>query len=100
MILRICDDGHEQVEPASAERIAAVFAPDAALPDGTEITVAEGECWLTAVAVGAPGSAAELLLSGADGERATVSGTAARPEALRRFREFMAARGAARAPAG
>jgi hypothetical protein len=31
-------------------------------------------------------------MSGAEGETATVSGTAARPEALRRFREFLAAR--------
>jgi hypothetical protein len=96
MILRICDNGHEQIEPASPERLAEVLASDAAITDGTEITVAEGECWITALAVGAPGSAAELLLSGAEGETATISGTAARPEALRLFRDFMAARSSLR----
>jgi hypothetical protein len=96
MILRICDTGNERIEPASPERVTQVFAPDATIADGTEITVAEGERWLTAMAVGAPGSAAELLMSGADGETATISGTAARPEALRLFRDFMAARGSLR----
>ena len=92
MILRICDGGHERIEPASAERVAEVLAPEAPIADGTEITLAEGERYLTAMAVGSPGSAAELLLSGADGPAATVSRTAARPEALQLFREFMAAR--------
>lgn len=96
MILRICDNGNEQVEPASPERVTEVFAPDAPIADGTEITVAEGERWLTAMAVGAAGSPTELLMSGADGETATISGVAARPEALRLFREFMASIGSAR----
>jgi hypothetical protein len=96
MILRICDNGNERLEPASPERVAQVLAPDAPIADGTEITVAEGERWLTALAVGPPGGPAELLMSGADGDVATVSGTAARPEALRLFREFLAARGSLR----
>ena len=96
MILRICDNGNQQVEPASAERVEKVFAPDAPIADGTEITVAEGERWLTAMVVGAAGSPSELLLSGADGETATVSGTAARSEGLRLFREFMASTGSLR----
>lgn len=96
MILRICDNGNEQIEPASPERVAQVLAPDATIADGTEITVAEGDSWLTAMVVGAPGSAAELLMSGADGENATVSGTAARPQAVRLFNEFLAARGSLR----
>ena len=48
------------------------------------------------MAVGAAGSATELLMSGADGETATVSGIAARSEALRLFREFMASAGSLR----
>jgi hypothetical protein len=91
MILRICDNGNEHLEPASPERVAQVLAPEAPIADGTEITVAEGERWLTALAVGNPGTRAELLMSGADGDTATVRGVAARPEALRLFREFMAA---------
>jgi hypothetical protein len=96
MILRICENGHERLEPASTERVARALAPESPMADGTEITLAEGERWLTALAVGAPGSPAELLMSGADGETATVSGTASRPEALRLFRAFMAGRGSLR----
>jgi hypothetical protein len=96
MILRICDNGRERIEPASVDLVEHVFAPASSLPDGTEITVAEGECWLTAMVVGAPGSAAEFLLSGAEGEAATVSGPAGRSEALRLFREFMVPSGSRR----
>ena len=96
MILRICENGNEQVEPASPQRVTQVFAPEAPIADGTEITVAVGERWLTAMAVGAAGCATELLMSGADGETATVSGIAARSEALRLFREFMASAGSLR----
>jgi hypothetical protein len=93
MILRVCDNGRERIEPASAELVEHVFAPDSPLPDGTEITLAEGERWLTAVVVGAPGSAAEFLLSGAEGDVATVSGPGARLDAIRLFREFMVTSG-------
>ena len=96
MILRICENGNEQVEPASPQRVAQVFAPEAPIADGTEITVAERERWLTAMVVGVAGSATELLMSGADGETATVAGIAARSEALRLFREFMASAGSLR----
>jgi len=90
MILRICDNGREQVVPASRELVEQVFAPEASIADGTEITLAEGDRWLAALAVGAPGGTAEFLLSGAVGETATVSGQAGRGDALRRFREFLA----------
>lgn len=96
MILRICDNGDERVEPASVELVERVLAPEASLADGTEITVADGERWLTALVVGAPGSRAELLLSGANGEAPTVSGPAARVDAIRLFREFMVASGSSR----
>ena len=96
MILRICEHGNEQVGPASAKRVAQLVAPEAPIADGTEITVAAGERWLTAMAVGTAGSATELLMSGADGETATVSGITARSEALRLFCEFMASAGSLR----
>ena len=89
MILRICDNGQERIVPASGELVEQVFAPDATIADGTEITLAEADRWLAALAGGAPGAAGEFLLSGAVGERATVSGQAARGDALRRFREFL-----------
>jgi hypothetical protein len=89
MILRVCDHGRERIVPASAELVEQVFAPEAPIADGTEITLAEGDRWLAAVAVGAPGGAGEFLLSGADGETPTVSGQAPRDVTLRRFREFL-----------
>jgi DinB family protein len=92
MVLRICDNGREQVVPASAELVEQVFAPEATIAEGTEITVAEGNQWLAALAVGAQGSAAEFLLSGAAGERATASGRAGRGDALRHFRDFLSRR--------
>ena len=96
MILRICDNGNEHIEPASPARVDEVLAPSAPIADGTEITVADGERWLTAMVVGPPGTPAELLMSGADGEAATVSGVVARPEALRMFRAFLASAGSLR----
>jgi hypothetical protein len=90
MILRICDNGREQIVPASRERVEQVFAPEAPIADGTEITLAEGDGWLTALAVGTPGGPGEFLLSGAEGETATVSGQAGRSDALSQFREFLA----------
>jgi hypothetical protein len=92
MILRVCDNGRERIVPASAELVEQVFAPEAPIADGTEITLAEGDRWLAAVAVGQPGQAGEFLLSGAEGETPTVSGQAARDVALRRFREFLSPR--------
>ncbi len=92
MILRICDNGREQIAPASSELVERAFAPEAPIADGTEITLAEGDRWLAALAVGAPGGPAEFLLSGANGETATASGQAGRSDALRRFREFLSRR--------
>lgn len=89
MILRVCDNGREQIVPASRELVEQVFAPDASIADGTEITLADGDRWLAALAVGPPGETGEFLLSGAVGETATVSGQAARSDALRQFREFL-----------
>jgi hypothetical protein len=89
MILRICDNGRERIVPASADLVEQVFAPEAPIADGTEITLAEGDRWLAALAVGAPGGAGEFLLSGAEGERPTISGPAGRGDTLRRFREFL-----------
>jgi hypothetical protein len=92
MILRICDNGREQIVAASSELVEQVFAPEASIADGTEITLAEADRWLAALVVGAPGDSAEFLLSGAVGETATVSGPADRSDALRRFREFLSRR--------
>jgi hypothetical protein len=92
MILRVCDNGRERIEPASSELVEQVYAPEASIADGTEITLAEGDRWLAALAVGTPGGSAEFLMSGAIGEAAIASGQAARSDALRRFREFLSRR--------
>jgi hypothetical protein len=89
MILRVCDNGTERIVPASPELVDQVFAPEATIADGTEITLTEGERWLAALAVGTSGGPAEFLLSGAVGETRTVSGQTGRSDALRRFREFL-----------
>jgi hypothetical protein len=93
MNLRVCVSGRERVVPASVDEVRQVFAADAPMIDGTEITVAEGDRWLAALSVGVAGDPAEFLLSGATGDRATASGQVARSEALRRFLEFVAQRG-------
>jgi hypothetical protein len=92
MILRVCDNGRQRIVPASAELVEQVFAPEAPIAGGTEITLAAGDRWLAAVAVGAPGDAGEFLLSGAEGETPTAAGQAPRDVALRRFREFLSPR--------
>jgi hypothetical protein len=91
-VLRICDNGRERIVPASPELVEQVFAPEAAIADGTEISLADGDRWLAALAVGAQGTSDEFLLSGAAGETATASGRAARSDALRRFRDFLSQR--------
>jgi hypothetical protein len=91
MKLRICDAGRERIVPASLELVEHTFAPGAPINDGTEITLAEGERWLAAIAVGTAGATDEFLVSGSVVEAAPVSTRAARSEALRRFREFLLA---------
>jgi hypothetical protein len=88
MKLRICYAGRERVVPASLELVERTFAPDASITDGTEITLAEGERWLAAIAVGAAGAADEFLLSGAIGE-APTSSRVTPDEALCHFRAFV-----------
>lgn len=77
--------------PASLELVERTFAPIAAINDGTEITLSEGERWLVAIAIGAAGGTDEFLLSGAGGAAAPASSRVARTEALRQFREFLLA---------
>lgn len=94
MNIRICDGDRERIVPASIELVEQAFAPGIPIREGTEITLAEGERWLAALAVGAPsgsdaGNAGEFLLSGITGDAAEPSGLVRRSEALRQFRQFV-----------
>jgi hypothetical protein len=88
MNFRICDDGREQVMPATAELVERTFAPGAPINVGTEITLADGEHWLAAISVGAEGSDGEFLLSGASPESGAAR-RVTRSEALRHFRALL-----------
>lgn len=103
MNFRICNGVRERIVPASIEVVEQAFAPEVAIQEGTEITLADGERWLAALALGAPsgvvsGESGEFLLSGESGEGTPASGRAGRSEILRRFREFVLA--SAKASAG
>jgi hypothetical protein len=97
MNLRICDGERERIVPASIEVVEQAFATGVPMHPGTEITAADGERWLVALAFGSPvagrgGEAEEFLLSGDGGENGASTGRVSRREALRRFREFVLAR--------
>jgi hypothetical protein len=98
MRLRICDGERERIALPSIEMVEQAFAPGAALRRGTEISLADGERWLTALPVGAPDGgvdddAEKFLLLAGTGESAELTGPVGRREALRRFREFVQASG-------
>jgi hypothetical protein len=84
--LRICDNGRERITSASLDLVEQTFAPEAPVSDGLEVSLADGDRWLAAIAVGAPGTSGEFLISG---HQAAISGTVSRSEALSRFREFL-----------
>jgi hypothetical protein len=59
--------------------------------DGTEITLADGEHWITAFAMAGEGDPTEFFLSGKLGETWLISDRVGRSEALRQFRRFLEA---------
>jgi hypothetical protein len=93
MRLRICDGERERILPASVEAVEQTFAPEATIREGTEITLADGERWVAALAVGAQAGGGpeceEFLLSGDTAEHGPLSGRVLRDEVLQRFREFV-----------
>ena len=98
MKLRICDEGGERALPASIEMVEQIFAPDAPLGVGTEISLTDAGRWLAALALEPaslrPGEeAVQFLLSGGNGGSAVLTGRLERQEAVRRFREFILAAG-------
>jgi hypothetical protein len=90
MRFRICDNGRERITPATMQLIEQTFAPEAPINEGTEITMADGERWLAAIAVGFAGEGGEFLVSSGP-EESAPAGRIARDAALRCFREFLLA---------
>jgi hypothetical protein len=93
MRLRICDGDHEHTVSASIEIMEQAFAPGAPLRLGTEITLSNGERWLTAIALGpvktAGGEIEQFLLSSASDRSSPRVGRVGRGELLDRFRKFL-----------
>ena len=99
MNLRICDGERERIWPASVELVEQAFAAGVPMRAGTEISLADGDGWLVAVALGAresspSGETEEFLLTSSRGHGAALSGPVRRSEMLRRFREFVLSRAA------
>jgi len=85
MNLRVCDGGGERILPASIEVVEQTLAPAVVIREGTEISLADNERSLVALAV----ETDEFLLSSFSAENATLTGPVSRQEAVRRFREFL-----------
>jgi hypothetical protein len=103
MYLRICDGERERIGPASMRAVEQAFAPGVPMLPGTEISLADGDRWLTAVPLdaregGTSGETEEFLLMSASENGAALSGPVGRSEALQRFREFVLARAAETEP--
>jgi hypothetical protein len=93
MRLRICDGEREHIVPASIEIMEQAFAPGAPLRLGTEITLSNGERWLTAISLGlvkaAGGEIEQFLLSSASDRSSPRVGRVGRAELLDQFRQFL-----------
>jgi hypothetical protein len=93
MRLRICDGEREQIVSASIETMEQAFAPGAPLRLGTEITLSNGERWLTAIALGPVKAAGreieQFLLSSASDRSSPRVGRVGRGELLDQFRKFL-----------
>jgi hypothetical protein len=97
MKLRICDGERERVWPASVELVDQAFTPGVPIRPGTEISLADGDGWLVAVALDAQdsstsGGTEQFLLTSTDGDGTALSGPVDKGEMLRRFRDFVISR--------
>jgi hypothetical protein len=88
MRLRICDGESERVVPATRELVEEAFSPTTATP-GTEITLTDGELWLSATVL-ALTEAAVYMMSGGRGMGVIVMGRTRWDSARRQFRDFLA----------
>ena len=88
MRLRICDGAGERILPASRELVEEIFAPDGATAQGTEITLAAGEHWLSATVLGL-NDRAVYLMSGGPGMGVIALGHTKWNDARQQFRDFL-----------
>jgi hypothetical protein len=88
MRLRICDGEIERVVPATREVVEEAFAPSTAAAPGTEITLIDGELWLSATVL-ALTEAAVYMMSGGRGMGVIVMGRTRWDSARRQFRDFL-----------
>ena len=89
MRLRICDGEFERILPATHERLDEAFGPAMAATPGTEITLSDGDIWLSATVL-ALTEAAVYMMSGGRGMGVIVMGRTNWETARRQFRDFLA----------
>ena len=93
MRLRICDGEFQRILPASRELLEEAFGPTSAAAPGTEITLADGDRWLSATVL-ALTEGAVYLMAGRAGLGVIVMGRTPWDDARQQFREFFAAEAA------
>ena len=89
MRLRICDGEFERILPATQQRLDEAFGPTSAAAPGMEITLTDGELWLSATVL-ALTEAAVYMMSGGRGMGVIVMGRTQWEIARRQFRDFLA----------
>jgi len=89
MRLRICDGEFERILPATQQRLDEAFGPASAAAPGMEITLTDGELWLSATVL-ALTEAAVYMMSGGRGMGVIVMGQTKWEIARRQFRDFLA----------
>lgn len=89
MRLRICNGEFERIVPATRERLDEAFGPATAAAPGTEITLTDGDLWISGTVL-ALTEAAVYVMSGGRGMGVIVMGRTKWEIARRQFRDFLA----------
>jgi hypothetical protein len=89
MRLRICDGEFERIVPASREPLDEAFGLVTAAAPGTEITLTDGDRWLSATVLPLTERAAYLMAGGA-GIGVIAMGRTPWDDVRRQFRDFLA----------
>ena len=88
MRLRISDGEFERILPATRQLLDEAFGPTTAAAPGTEITLTDGDLWLSATVL-ALTEAAVYMMSGGRGMGVIVMGRTRWDSAHRQFRDFL-----------